>query len=361
MSNQIAKTVNGKTPKGRGSITNQSSRFDTLKIDEFDDGWEMDQTGPVLRTEFSFDQTRTIIARNTSPDIFFDRSINPYRGCEHGCSYCFARPTHAYLGLSPGLDFETKITVKQNADVILRKALSKPSYSPATIAIGTNTDAYQPAEVKFGIMRGVLKVLRDFNHPVSIVTKGALIRRDIDVLGPMGQKGLTSVGISITTLDPKLSRKLEPRAAAPAMRLKMIEDLAKAGVPVRVMVAPVIPGLTDHELEHILDAAKSAGARSASYIVLRLPLEVSDLFREWLDEHCPSRKDKVIRAAQKFHGGQDYDPEWGKRMTGTGKEADLLKLRFGLATRRIGLRTSLKPLRTDLFAVPGRGKQLDLF
>jgi len=299
------------------------------------------------------DATKSILARNSSPDISFDRSINPYRGCEHGCIYCFARPTHAFLGLSPGLDFETQILVKPKAAELLKSTLSKPGYSPKTIAIGTNTDAYQPCEIKFGVMREVLEVLQAFQHPVGIVTKGALIRRDLDILGAMGRRGLAHVGISLTTLDPKLSRKLEPRAAAPAMRLQLIEALVEAGCSVRAMVAPVIPGLTDHELEDLLEAGATAGASSA--------LEVAGLFKEWLEEHYPDRAGKVIRAVQAFHGGKDYDPEWGSRMTGTGVEADLLKARFDVAVRRLGLATSSKSLRRDLFKVPGRAEQLSLF
>ena len=346
---------------GRGAATNQTSRYDQRQHVDFDDGWGDETPSPeIVRTTFEVDSSRSILVRNTSPDISFDRSINPYRGCEHGCIYCFARPTHAYLGLSPGLDFETRITYKPTAANLLREILSKPKYKPKTIAIGTNTDAYQPGEKRFEIMRRVLEVLREFQHPVGVVTKGALIRRDIDILGEMGQASLAHVGISVTTLDPKLSRKLEPRAAAPAMRLQMIEELATVGCPVRVMVAPVIPGLTDHELEAILEAGQNAGATSASYIAIRMPHEIGNLFRDWLEEHYPDRAGKVMRAVQAFHGGKDYDPNWGSRMTGTGLEAELLAARFQMAVKRLGLLTSSKPLRTDLFCVPGRAQQLSL-
>lgn len=361
MDQRPKKSVRQQDRKGRGAATNPSSRFDVHAMVDFDDGWEGDCDEPrVVRTQFSFDSSRKIIAKNSSPDISFDQSINPYRGCEHGCIYCFARPTHAFLGLSPGLDFETQIAVKPDAAELLRRELSRHAYVPKTIAIGTNTDAYQPAEVKFGIMRSVLEVLQEFRHPVSIVTKGALIRRDLDIIGEMGRAGLTQVGVSLTTMDPKLSRKLEPRAAAPAMRLRMIEELVEAGCPVRVMVAPVIPGLTDHELEGLLGAGRDAGATSASYIAIRMPHEIGALFRDWLEEHFPDRKDKVINAVHAFHGGKDYDAEWGKRMTGTGKEAELLSARFKLAVKRLGLSTKSPSLRKDLFSVPGRGVQLNL-
>lgn len=354
--------IEGLHRPGRGAATNSTSRFDRYKYANFDDGWtEADVRPTIRRTQFQIDHSRTIIARNSSPDLSFDRSINPYRGCEHGCIYCFARPTHAYLGLSPGLDFETQISVKPRAAELLRKELSKPRYVPKMIAIGTNTDAYQPGEVRFGIMRSVLEVLQDFRHPVGIVTKGALIRRDLDILGPMGSNGIARVGISLTTLDPKLSRTMEPRAAAPAMRLKVISMLRAEGCPVHAMVAPVIPGLTDHELESLLEAAKDAGAQSASYVSIRLPLEVADLFRDWLDENYPDRANRVIRAIQAFHDGQDYRSNWGERLTGRGVEAELLKRRFRVASKRLGLSKPLHPLRTDLFNVPGKAVQMSLF
>ncbi len=356
------KTVAQKDLKGRAAGLNPSSRFDKLSYVDFEDGWASeDDLPPAKRTQFEPDSSRSILAKNTSPDLHFDRSVNPYRGCEHGCIYCFARPSHAYLGLSPGFDFETRIMVKHDAPALLRETLSRRGYVPKTIAMGTNTDPYQPGEVRFELMRGILKVLSDFRHPLGVVTKGALIRRDADILGEMGQAGLAGVGVSITTLDAGLSRKLEPRAAAPAMRLRMIETLAQAGCPVRVMVAPVIPGLTDHELERILEAARDAGATTASYIALRMPLEVGDLMRDWLNTHAPERASRVISGIRAFHGGKDYDPDWGKRMTGSGPEADLLAARFKVALRRFGLSTERPRLRKDLFAVPGRGVQMDLF
>ncbi len=346
---------------GRGAATNPSPRFEPQSRADFDDGWHKDTDRQITRTRFHTDLSRTILAHNTSPDVGFDRSVNPYRGCEHGCIYCFARPTHAYLGFSPGLDFETQIMVKPNAAELLRATLSRPKYQPKMIAIGTNTDAYQPAEDQFGIMRGILEVLHEFQHPVGIVTKGALIRRDLDILGEMGKSGIARVGISLTTLDAKLSRKMEPRAAAPAMRLKMITALRDAGCPVHAMIAPVIPGLTDHELETLIETAANAGATSASYVALRLPLEVADLFRDWLDEHYPDRAAKVMRAVQGFHGGKDYDPKWGARMTGRGIEAELLARRFRLTAKRLRMDKQKPPLRTDLFKVPGRAAQLSLF
>lgn len=356
------RTIRKEARPGRAAASNANSRFDAQSHVDFDDGWGDDTDVQVVtRTTFQTDKSQSILARNTSPDIKFDRSINPYRGCEHGCIYCFARPTHAYLGLSPGLDFETRIMVKPQAAVLLRRTLSKPRYTPKMIAIGTNTDAYQPGEAKFRIMREILEVLQAFRHPVGIVTKGAMIRRDLDILGEMGRAGLAQAGISITTLDRNLSRRLEPRAAAPAMRLRMIEELVTAGCPVRVMVAPVIPGLTDHELERILQAARNAGATTAAYIALRMPLEISDLFREWLAEHYPDRAGRVIRGIQAFHDGKDYDPKWGKRMTGSGPEAELLMARFKIAIRRLGMSEVSKPLRKDLFQVPGRASQLSLF
>ena len=347
---------------GRAASTNRSGRFESYETVALDDGWPDDPDGPApLRTEIRAEPCKSIIARNTSPDVSFDRSINPYRGCEHGCIYCFARPTHAFLGLSPGLDFESRIVVKQNAAAVLRQELSRPSYAPATIAIGTNTDPYQPAEKSLEVMKGILSVLSEFRHPVGIVTKGALIRRDTDVLAAMAGDGLAKVGISLTTLDGTLCRALEPRAASPVQRLKSIECLAKAGVPVRVMVAPVIPGLTDHEIDALLASAADAGATMASYITLRLPLEVDGLFRAWLDEHRPMRAKKIIARLCDLHGGRSYDASFGHRMRGRGVLADLIARRFELACTKNGLSTAGLPLRTDLFRVPGRGQQLALF
>lgn len=347
-----------RTP-GRAAGTNPAVRFDGLHAEAVDDGWSPPQDRPVLRTEVSDEMARTIISRNTSPDLSFDRSINPYRGCEHGCIYCFARPSHAYLGLSPGLDFETKLVARPNAAEQLRKELSHPRYVPRMIAIGTNTDPYQPIEKTRGIMRDVLDVLRDFNHPVGIVTKGTLIERDVDILAAMARQGLVRVGISITTLDPKTARAMEPRVPTPAARLRTIRRLTDAGVPVRVMVSPIIPALTDHELETILAAARDAGAVAASSIALRLPREVAGLFRDWVAEHYPDRAVRIMGRIRELHGGKDYDPAFGSRMTGQGQWAAIMRQRFRLATRRLGLDRSLPPLRTDLFARPPQpGDQL---
>lgn len=350
-----------RTP-GRAAATNPDVRFDRMRAEAVDDGWATDDELPVLRTEVSDEIARKVITRNSSPDLSFDRSINPYRGCEHGCIYCFARPSHAFLGLSPGLDFETQLVARPNAALQLREELSNPGYQPAMIAIGTNTDAYQPIEKEREIMRDVMGVLRDFNHPVGIVTKGTLIERDIDILADMAARGLTRVGISITTLDPKTSRAMEPRVPSPAARLRTIRRLTDAGIPVRVMVSPVVPALTDHELEAILEAAKDAGAIAASSIVLRLPREVATLFQDWLTEHYPQRAGRVMGRVRELHGGKDYDPNFGTRMVGQGEWAAMMQQRFKLATRKLGLDRSLPPLRTDLFGKPPEaGDQLCLF
>lgn len=340
-----------RTP-GRAATSNPDVRFDRYTTETVDDGWHQDDDLPVLRTEVSDEDARTIISRNTSPDLSFDRSINPYRGCEHGCIYCFARPSHAYLGMSAGLDFETKLIARPNAAKRLRAELSNPRYRPATIAIGTNTDPYQPIEKDRLIMRAILEVLRDFNHPVAIITKGTLIERDIDILAPMAAKGLLRVGVSITTLDPKTSRAMEPRVPLPAARLRTIRRLTDAGIPVRAMVSPVVPALTDHELEAILKACHNAGAMAASSIVLRLPREVATLFRDWVAEVYPDRAARIMGRVRELHGGKDYDPEFGTRMSGQGEWAAMMKQRFRLATRKLGLDRSLPELRTDLFAKP---------
>ncbi len=273
--------------RGRGAASNRVGRFEPCGRVAVDDGWDLEEEARLLRTEVAVERPRSVITRNTSPDVGFDRSINPYRGCEHGCVYCFARPTHAYLGLSPGLDFETRLVARPEAPKVLAAELARRAYRPAPIAIGTNTDPYQPIEKRFGVMRGILEVLRDFRHPVTVVTKGALVERDADILGEMGRLGLARAGISVTTLDRELARKMEPRAAAPERRLRMIRALAEAGCAVRVMMAPVIPGLNDHEIERVLEAARDAGAVGAGYVALRLPREVSGLFREWLEEAFP--------------------------------------------------------------------------
>ncbi|SHI35940.1 PA0069 family radical SAM protein [Wenxinia saemankumensis] len=347
---------------GRAATDNPAIRYESLTRERIDDGWGPDEDLPPLRTEVSDERPRRVISRNTSPDISFDRSINPYRGCEHGCIYCFARPSHAFLGLSPGLDFETKLIARPDAPALLEKELRAKAYVPQVIAIGTNTDPYQPIEKERRIMRGLLEVLAAYDHPVSIVTKGTLVERDIDILAPMAAKGLARVGISVTTLDPATSRAMEPRVPSPARRLAAIRRLSEAGIEVRVMVSPVVPALTDHEAEAILAQAKAAGAVAASCIVLRLPQEVSGLFRDWLEERYPDRARRVMNRVRELHGGRDYDPEWGKRMTGSGEWARLFGQRFDLARKRLGLRKDLPPLRCDLFAPPPRpGDQLSLF
>ena len=348
--------------KGRAARSNDASRFDPyIRVTE-DDGWHRDDDLPPLRTEVADERPRRVITRNTSPDVGFDRSINPYRGCEHGCIYCFARPSHAFLGLSPGLDFETRLVARPTAPQVLAEELRARNYSPDVIAIGTNTDPYQPIERDRGIMRQVLQVLSDFLHPVAITTKGTLIERDIDILAPMAARGLVRVGISVTTLDPDIARRMEPRVPSPARRLATIRRLSEAGIPVRVQVSPIVPALTDHELEAILEAASDAGAKAASAIVLRLPREVADLFGDWVSAEFPDRADRILGRVRDLHGGRDYDPDWGLRMTGQGEWARLLKARFDLACRRLGLARQLPPLRLDLFAPPPRaGEQLSLF
>jgi DNA repair photolyase len=308
------------------------------------------------------EKARTIITRNDSPDISFDRSINPYRGCEHGCVYCFARPSHAYLGLSPGLDFETKLTAKPDAAALLRKELSAQGYAPKTIAIGTNTDAYQPIEKRLRIMRQVLEVLAEFEHPVGIVTKSHLVTRDIDILAPMAAKGLAKVAISVTTLDPKLARTMEPRAASPNRRLDAIRQLTQAGIPVTVLVAPIIPAINDSEIERILDAAYEHGAREAGYVLLRLPLEVKDLVQDWLMTHYPDKLRHVMSLVKQTRGGKAYDATWGQRQVGSGPVAWMIGRRFELAAAKRGFNLKRTKLRTDLFAPPASAQaQLSLF
>ena len=351
---------------GRGAASNRAGRFEPTTRAPVDDGWHGPDTAEAeppapLRTEVLHDHSRSVIARNSSPDLPFDRSINPYRGCEHGCVYCFARPTHAYLGMSPELDFETKILIKPDAPARLAEELRARGYLCRPIAMGTNTDPYQPLEQERRITRELLEVLRAHRHPVSIVTKGAGVTRDVDILGEMGRQGLARVFLSITTLDHRLSRTLEPRAASPQARLRAIAALSRAGCPTGVMVAPVIPALTDHELERILEAASRAGAKSAGYIVLRLPLEVRALFQEWLEEHRPDAAERVMGRVRELHGGKDYDSRFGRRMSGQGVWADLLRRRFHGAARRFGLAGKPEPLRTDLFRCPQRpGDQLSM-
>lgn len=348
--------------RGRGALTNRAGRFEAYLRAPVDDGWPQGEAPPPLRTEVAEERPRSVITRNSSPDLSFDRSINPYRGCEHGCVYCFARPSHAWLGLSPGLDFETRLIARPDAPEVLARELAKARYRPAVIAIGTNTDPYQPIEREYGIMRRLLEVLRDHRHPVAVVTKGTLIERDADILGEMGRMGLARVGISVTTLDPKVARAMEPRVPHPERRLQTIRALTDAGCPVRVMASPVIPALTDHELERILEAGAEAGAVAASSILLRLPAEVSPLFREWVADAFPDRAARIMGRVRELHGGRDYDPAFGKRMRGEGPFAELFRHRFKIALKRLGLVEELTPLRTDLFAVPPRaGDQLELF
>ncbi|MDO8878777.1 MAG: PA0069 family radical SAM protein, partial [Pseudolabrys sp.] len=317
---------------------------------------------PPFKTTVQADATRKIITRNSSPDIGFDRSINPYRGCEHGCAYCFARPTHAYLGLSPGLDFESKLFVKPEAADLLERELASPNYSPKVIAIGTNTDPYQPIERRYKVMRRILEVLDRAGHPVGIVTKSALVLRDLDILARMAERNLAKVALSITTLDPELARKMEPRAATPMRRFETLRRLAQAGVPTTVMVAPLVPALNDSELERILDRAQAAGVREAGYVLLRLPLEVRDLFKEWLVANYPDRARHVFKLIRDMRGGKDYDSEWGKRMTGTGPYAWLIGRRFEVACERLGLNTTKLKLTTEHFRHPKPDDaQLSLF
>lgn len=348
--------------RGRGATYNPPVRYDKMAVTGFDDGWDIDEDLPPLRTIVTDEQPRSAITRNASPDLSFDRTLNPYRGCEHGCIYCYARPSHAYLGMSPGIDFETRLIARPAIAQVLERELGKRSYRCAPIAIGSNTDPYQPVEKEREIMRSVLQVLAAHRHPVLIITKGTLIERDIDILSQMARDGLVRVGISVTTLDPVVSRAMEPRVPHPARRLRTIERLAKAGIDVRVMASPVIPALTDHELEGILAAGAAAGAKYASYITLRLPQEVAPLFSEWLIEAFPMRAERIMGRVRETHGGKDYDPDFGKRMTGQGRWAELLKQRFQLACRKHGLSREMPDLRCDLFQVPPKpGDQMSLF
>ncbi|WP_064694004.1 PA0069 family radical SAM protein [Rhizobium aegyptiacum] len=347
--------------RGRGAGLNPTGRFEALQRETFDDGWQTLEELPPFKTDVQVEKPRTAITRNESPDVSFERSINPYRGCEHGCIYCFARPTHAYMGLSAGLDFETKLFAKPDAAKLLERELAKPGYKVRVIAIGTNTDPYQPIEKEWRIMRGILEVLNKANHPVSIVTKSAMILRDLDILQEMAKKNLVRVGISVTTLDRKLARAMEPRAATPPRRLETIHALAEAGIQTAVMAAPLIPALNDHELERILESARAAGATEASYVILRLPLEVSPLFRDWLLQHYPDRYRHVMSLVRSMRGGKDYDAEFGKRMKGAGPYAWQIARRFEMAARRFELTRRSVPLRDDLFVPPdGSGVQLSL-
>ncbi|KPQ09176.1 MAG: radical SAM family enzyme [Saliniramus fredricksonii] len=349
--------------RGRGALTNETGRFERVTRETFDDSWDIPEEVAPLRTEVTHERPRTIITRNASPDLGFDRSVNPYRGCEHGCFYCFARPSHAYQGLSAGLDFETRLFAKPDAPALLERELAARGYSPRTIAIGTNTDPYQPIEKRMKITRGILEVLARTRHPVGIVTKSGLVTRDLDILGPMAEQGLVKVAISLTTLDPRLSRKMEPRAAAPGVRLETIRRLRAEGIPVSVLVAPVVPAINDHEIERLLDAAYEAGAREAGYVMLRLPHEVKALARDWLAEHFPQRAQHVMSLVQDMQGGKDYDSRWGVRQSGTGPIAWAIGRRFEIAANRLGFNAERVRLRTDLFCKPARSApgQLALF
>ena len=347
---------------GRGTASNASGRYEPVARVAFDDGWQGLEQLPPFKTTVTADATRKIITRNDSPDISFDRSINPYRGCEHGCIYCFARPTHAYLGLSPGLDFESKLFMKPNAPELLERELSAPDYSPKTIAIGTNTDPYQPIERRYQIMRRILEVLDRAGHPVGIVTKSALVLRDLDILTRMAKRDLVKVALSVTTLDPKLARVMEPRASTPARRLGALRELVKAGVPASALVAPVIPAINDAEIERILEALAETGVRHAGYVLLRLPLELKDLFREWLIENFPDRYRHVINLIRETRGGKDYDSSWGKRMTGSGPIAWMIGRRFEVACQRLGFNLTSVKTTTEHFRPPRPAtEQLDLF
>jgi DNA repair photolyase len=359
VSTQLAETHR----RGRGAVTNASGRFEAKSREAFDDGWgEPDDIAP-FRTQTTMERAASIITRNQSPDLPFDRSINPYRGCEHGCSYCYARPSHAYLGLSPGLDFETRLFAKPNAAAVLERELADPKYIAREIALGANTDPYQPIERQFRITREILEVLARTDHPVTIVTKSALVTRDIDLLAPMAEKGLARVALSITTLDPVLARKLEPRAPTPAKRLEAIRLLSAAGIPTAVLMAPIIPAINDHEIEQLLERAAEAGVEDAGYVLLRLPLELRELFREWMLTHYPGKLRHVMSLVQSTRGGQDYVARFGERQVGTGYFAELIAKRFRLARERLGLRRrAIGRLRTDLFRpLAQQGAQMSLF
>lgn len=347
--------------RGRGSGINPSGRFELQSRHVFDDGWDNLETLEPFKTEVQVERARTIITSNSSPDLPFDRSINPYRGCEHGCVYCYARPSHAHMGLSAGVDFESKLFTKPDAARLLKREISKPNYVPKSIAIGTNTDPYQPIEREMRVMRQILEVLAEAKHPVGILTKSALILRDLDILSQMARDGLVRVALSITTIDRKLARAMEPRASTPTKRLEAMRELSQAGIPTSVMVAPVIPGLNDFEIERILDSAHNAGAEQAGYILLRLPREVSPIFRDWLLRHYPDRYRHVMSLVRSMRGGKDYDAEFGKRMRGAGPYAWQISRRFDMTCKRLGLAKRMSSPRSDLFNKPeGENVQLSL-
>lgn len=349
--------------RGRGARSNASGRFEAQSREAFDDGWTLDDARPTqIETIVSPEAAKVIISRNDSPDVGFSASINPYRGCEHGCIYCYARPAHAYMGLSPGLDFETKLFFKPQAARLLEAELSNPRYRPERIHIGGNTDPYQPQERRLRITRQVIEVLTRFRHPFSVITKSALILRDLDLLAPAAAEGIVRVAISVTSLDRKLARSMEPRAATPEKRIDAIRQLSAAGVPVTVMFAPAIPGLNDHEMEAVLERAAGAGARGAAYVALRLPLEIKDLFREWLETDHPDRARRVMSLVRQMRGGKDYDAQWGSRMRGQGPIADLMRTRFRAARKRFGLDEPWAVIEAGKFRVPPKaGDQIDLF
>jgi DNA repair photolyase len=346
---------------GRGARTNAGGRYERFVAEAFDDGWTPEEARP-LETIVTPELAKSIISTNSSPDISFDQSINPYRGCEHGCIYCYARPNHAYVGLSPGLDFETKLFVKANAAELLEAEFAKPSYRPKTIMLGGVTDIYQPIERGYGVTRALLEVMERWRHPVSLITKSQLVIRDIDILARLAERGLVKAAISVTTLDRRIARVMEPRAATPQRRIDSIRALTQAGVPTTVMMAPIVPAITDNEIEAVLQACAEAGASAAGYVALRLPLEIKDLFREWLAEHFPDRAARVISLVRSMRNGRDYDPEWGKRQRGEGPYAKLIADRFAAARRRFGLDKPSLPLDHTQFRRPlEAGGQQDLF
>lgn len=356
------RTASLEVTKTRGAVSNTEDRYHQLTHEAVDDGWYADDETVAVKTTVTIDSPRTIISHNESPDLPFEQSINPYRGCEHGCVYCYARPTHAYLGMSPGLDFETKLLARPNAPALLRKELGRQGYRCRVIAMGTNTDPYQPIERRYEITRDILKVLAEYRHPVTITTKSTLIQRDIGILTELARQNLVQVQVSVTTLDNDLSRKLEPRAAAPGRRIETIRQLSNAEIPTTVLVAPIIPFLTDKHLESILEAGAQAGAQRAAYILLRLPLEVKELFKEWLAAHEPLKAEHVMSLVRQYRDGRENDATFGRRMRGTGEFADLIRQRFQIARRKFGLDAPLPPLDESQFQPPRETTpQLPLF
>lgn len=341
-----------KTIRGRGTASKTDPRYLDRQYEPFDDGWDGDEEEAPVRTTVTVEKPRTVISRNQSPDVPFDQSLNPYRGCEHGCVYCYARPTHAYLDLSPGLDFETKLFVKPEAPQLLKKELAKTSYRCAPLALGSNTDPYQPIEREWRVTRGIIEVLQETQHPLTIVTKSALVERDIDLLAPMAERNLVQVYVSVTSLDQGLTKRLEPRSAAPARRSQTLAELHSAGIPVGVLFAPVIPFLNDSEMESVLEKAAAAGVESAGYVMLRLPHEVKDLFRDWLEQHEPGKADHVMSVVNDLRGGKDNDPRFHSRMRGSGNYAELIRQRFEKACRRLGMNRKRRVLDTSLFTPP---------